>query len=66
MTTDVIVYVSSVANPKKHTRKIECLESFAAGAKRTGASVHVEWAHQYRPSKLAVILGWATTKTDHC
>ena len=63
MTTDVIVYVSSVANPKKHTRKIECLESFAAGAKRTGASVHVEWAHQYRPSKLAVILGWATTNT---
>jgi hypothetical protein len=47
MTTDVIVYVSSVANPKKHTRKIECLESFAAGAKRAGASVHVEWANQY-------------------
>ena len=63
MTTDVIVYISSVANPRKHPRKIACLESFAAGAKRAGASVHVEWANQYRPSKLAVILGWATTNT---
>lgn len=63
MTIDVVVYVSSVANPKKHPRKIACLESFAAGAKRVGASVHVEWTNQYRPSKLAVILGWATTNT---
>jgi len=60
---DVIVYVSSVANPKKHPRKIACLESFAVGAKKIGANVHVEWENQYRPSKLAVILGWATTNT---
>ena len=60
---DVIVYVSSVANPRKHSRKIECLESFAEGVKKVGHSVQVEWDYQYRPSRLAVILGWATTNT---
>ena len=28
MTTDCTVYVSSVANPRKHPRKISCLENF--------------------------------------
>lgn len=60
MTTDVIVYVSSVANPRKHARKTQCLESFAAGAAAVGASVHTEWANKYMPSRLAVILGWVT------
>lgn len=60
---DVIVYVSSVANPRKHSRKIQCLESFAEGVKKVGHSVQVEWDYQYRPSRLAVILGWATTNT---
>lgn len=63
MAIDVVVYVSSVANPKKHTRKIACLESFAAGVAHTGHRVHIEWAHKYRPSRLAVMLGWATTNT---
>lgn len=61
--TDVVVYISSVANPRKHSRKIQCLESFAEGVKATGHSVRVEWEHRYTPSKLAVILGWATTNT---
>jgi hypothetical protein len=60
---DCIVYVSSVANAKKHSRKIECLESFAAGVKATGHTVLVEWGYKYQPSKLAVMLGWATTNT---
>lgn len=60
---DCVVYVSSVANPKKHTRKIECLESFAAGVQATGHSVVTEWEHRYTPSRLAVMLGWATTNT---
>jgi hypothetical protein len=60
---DVVVYISSVANPRKHSRKIECLESFAEGVRATGDSVVVEWEHQYTPSRLAVILGWATTNT---
>ena len=60
---DVVVYISSVANPRKHTRKIECLESFAQGVKNTGHTVAVEWEHRYTPSKLAVMLGWATTNT---
>jgi hypothetical protein len=60
---DVTVYVSSVANPRKHSRKIECLESFAEGVKNSGHSVKVEWDYEYRPSRLAVILGWATTNT---
>jgi hypothetical protein len=63
MSVDVVVYVSSVANPRKHTRKIACLESFAEGVKNTGHRVHVEWDFKYRPSRLAVMLGWATTNT---
>jgi hypothetical protein len=60
---DVVVYVSSVANPQKHSRKIQCLESFAEGVRAVGHTVQVEWEHRYTPSKLAVILGWATTNT---
>ena len=60
---DVVVYISSVANARKHTRKIECLESFAQGVRAAGGSVAVEWDYQYTPSRLAVILGWATTNT---
>jgi hypothetical protein len=60
---DVVVYISSVANPRKHTRKIECLESFAQGVRAVGHSVVTEWEHRYIPSRLAVILGWATTNT---
>lgn len=58
---DCIVYVSSVANPQKFPRKIACLESFALGVKAQGGSVLVQWNHDYQPSRLAVILGWATT-----
>ena len=60
---DVVVYVSSVANPRKHPRKIQCLESFAQGVKALGDTVHVEWDYCYTPSRLAVMLGWATTNT---
>jgi len=58
-----VVYISSVANVRKHTRKIECLESFAEGVRATGNSVVTEWEHRYTPSRLAVMLGWATTNT---
>jgi hypothetical protein len=60
---DCIVYVSSVANAKKHSRKIACLESFAEGVKNSGSSVLVEWDYLYQPSRLALMLGWATTNT---
>ena len=60
---DVVVYVSSVANPQKHARKIQCLESFAEGVKAAGYTVTLEWEHRYTPSRLAVMLGWATTNT---
>jgi hypothetical protein len=60
---DVVVYVSSVANFQKHTRKTQCLESFAAGVSKLGHSVVLETAHRYTPSRLAVMLGWATTNT---
>lgn len=63
MAVDVAVYVSSVANYKKFPRKIACLENFAQGAKAVGASVDIVYDYQYRPSKLAVMLGWATTNT---
>jgi hypothetical protein len=60
---DVVVYVSSVANPRKHTRKIECLQNFAAGVQAAGDSVVVDWDFNYQPSRLAIMLGWATTNT---
>jgi len=60
---DVVVYISSVANFQKHTRKTQCLESFAAGVTKSGHSVVLETAHRYTPSRLAVMLGWATTNT---
>ena len=60
---DVVVYISSVANPQKHSRKIQCLESFADGVRAVGHTVRVEWEHKYTPSRLAVMLGWATTNT---
>jgi len=63
MTVDVVVYISSVANPRKHLRKIACLESFAEGVTKTGHHVHVESDFKYQPARLAVILGWATTNT---
>lgn len=63
MTVDVVVYVSSVANPRKHPRKIACLESFASGVTAFGHKAHTEWNFKYRPSRLAVMLGWATTNT---
>jgi hypothetical protein len=54
-----------VANARNHknARKIECLESFAQGVQASGDSVVVEWENRYTPSRLAVMLGWATTNT---
>jgi hypothetical protein len=52
-----------VANVKKHTRKTQCLESFATGVAKSGGQVHVERNYVYTPSRLAVMLGWATTNT---
>lgn len=60
---DCVVYISSVANVKKHSRKQQCLESFATGAANCGAKVKLEHDYVYTPSRLAVILGWATTNT---
>lgn len=63
MAIDVVVYASSVANADKHARKVACLENFAQGVRATGANVVVDWNYRYTPSKLAVMLGWATTNT---
>lgn len=58
-----MVYISSVANARKHSRKIQCLESFAEGVRATGRTVTVDWDYRYQPAPLAVMLGWATTNT---
>lgn len=63
MAVDVVVYISSVANAHKFPRKTACLENFAHGAKAVGANTIVEYDYKYTPSRLAVILGWATTNT---
>ena len=60
---DCVVYISSVANVKKHSRKEQCLESFAQGVSVSGGQVRVERDYVYTPSRLAVMLGWATTNT---
>jgi hypothetical protein len=60
---DCVVYISSVANAKKHIRKTQCLESFATGVAVMGGRVHVEHDYVYTASRLAVMLGWATTNT---
>jgi hypothetical protein len=60
---DCVVYISSVANVKKHSRKSQCLESFATGVTNSGAHVRVERDYVYTPGRLAVMLGWATTNT---
>jgi hypothetical protein len=60
---DCVVYISSVANVKKHTRKTQCLESFALGVAGSGGQVRVEHNYVYTPGRLAVMLGWATTNT---
>lgn len=60
---DVVVYISSVANAKKHSRKTDCLESFADGVKQYGDTVLVQTEYMYKPARLAVMLGWATTNT---
>lgn len=57
MTTDVIVYLSSL-NKQVPGRKVDTLMAFAEGAKKAGAKVVIETKYTYRPSKLAVILGW--------
>jgi hypothetical protein len=63
MTIDCVSYVSSVANPNKHGRKIECLEAMAHGVLVSGKTCVIEREYKYTPSKLAVMLGWATTNT---
>jgi len=60
---DCVVYISSVANVKKHSRKQQCLESFAVGVTQSGGQVRVEHDYVYTPARLAVMLGWATTNT---
>ena len=60
---DCVVYISSVANAKKHVRKTQCLESFATGVTVAGGCVRVEHDYVYTASRLAVMLGWATTNT---
>ena len=57
------MYISSVANAKKHSRKTDCLESFADGVKQYGDTVLVQTEYMYKPARLAVMLGWATTNT---
>jgi hypothetical protein len=62
---DCVVYFSSVANirKEKNIRKLSCLQSFATGVATAGHKVQVETDYVYTPSRLAVILAWATTNT---
>jgi hypothetical protein len=56
---DVVVYLSSLQK-QSPGRKVDTLIAFADGARSQGAKVHVETQNKYIPSKLAVILGWAS------
>ena len=59
MTFDVVVYLSSLQK-QSPGRKVDTLTAFADGARSQGARVHVETQNTYTPSKLAVMLGWAS------
>ena len=61
---DVVVYISSVLNPNKHTRKVACLENFAEGVRQAGGTVHVEHSNLYKICRLAVILGWVSDNSQ--
>jgi hypothetical protein len=56
---DVVVYLSSLQK-QSPGRKVDTLTAFADGARSQGARVHVETQNTYTPSKLAVMLGWAS------
>jgi len=56
---DVVVYLSSLQK-QNPSRKVDTLMAFADGARTQGARVHIETQNTYTPSKLAVILGWAS------
>ena len=58
---DVVVYLSSLQK-QRPGRKVDTLTAFADGARSQGATVHLETQNTYTPSKLAVILGWASTQ----
>ena len=58
---DVVVYLSSLQK-QNPGRKVDTLMAFADGARSQGARVHVETQNTYTPSKLAVMLGWASPK----
>ena len=60
-TLDVVVYLSSLQK-QNPSRKIDTLVAFADGARSQGAKVHIETQNTYTPSKLAVMLGWASTE----
>ena len=56
---DVVVYLSSLQK-QSPGRKVDTLTAFADGARSHGATAHIETQNTYTPSKLAVILGWAS------
>ena len=56
---DVVVYLSSLKD-QSPSRKTQCLLAFATGAQAAGARVHIETEYNWQPSRLAVMLGWAS------
>ena len=56
MTIDVVVYFSSLQ--KQAGRKLDVLQAFGEGAKKSGARVLFQSRPEVVPAKLAVILGW--------
>lgn len=56
MTIDVVVYFSSLQ--KQAGRKLDVLQAFGDGAKKSGARVLFQSRPEVVPAKLAVILGW--------
>jgi hypothetical protein len=56
---DVVVYLSSLKD-QSPSRKTQCLLAFATGAQVAGARVHIETEYKWQPSRLAVMLGWAS------
>lgn len=55
---DVVVYLSSLPRIADRNRKVEVLQSFAAGCTQLGLKTLLQGNQQLAPTKLGVILGW--------
>ena len=55
---DVAVYLGSLPKIKNHNLKVQLMQAFAEGAKRSGARVWIGAERELKSARLAVMIGW--------